>query len=379
MLQSIFQGAGYRCSYRCSGVYSQWHGVRFWLLISLLWAGALTGCTSDAISQRAEPGSSVVFLLGGMLGSEISVGYAGTSDMERAGRWDFQRGGLIFEWLDERCPTSPFPPYPPACRLKSRMVSRLTPDPASDAGLQNHLDSTFGLHTGSLSQVVALVDIPRMTLEWDSTRQGNQFPVGGGKKSVRVVRFNWGPDGSVQYRGVLSGHNSIGLEVIEGVGDGGGVETPFHAWSTVMSRVELVPHPKMVFYVRERLSYRNLPPALHAEFSIPTDRVDVLDVFEVGIPGHHSMVTWRMDGEPGDERQRLVVDYVNPVFEAQNDPNRRRDEGVAIVFELRETGDGSPPAPVSTEDFIYLADDSLSYLWSGAERELKLLPAPFIF
>jgi hypothetical protein len=167
------------------------------------------------------------------------------------------------------------------------------------------------------------------------------------------------------------------LEVIEATG--GGVETRFHVMSTVMSRVELVPHPKMVFYITQGLSSRNLPPALHAEFSIPANRVDVLDVFEVGIPGHHSMVTWRMDGELGDERQRLVVDYVNPVFETQNDPNRLRDEGVAIVFELRETGDGTLPAPVSTEDFIFLADDSLSYLRSGAESELKLSPAPFIF
>jgi hypothetical protein len=375
MIRPNFHGTGDRCRRG----YTRLKGVLLSLLISLLGVGVLTGCTSGAISQRAEPGSSVVFLIGGKSGREISVGYAGTSDMQSAGRWDPQRGGLIFEWLDERCPLSPFPPYSPACRLRSRLVSRLNPDPASDAGLQNHLDSTFGWHTGSLSQVVALVDIPRTTLEWDPTRQGDPFPVGGGQKSVRVVRFNWGPDGSVQYQSVLSGHNPIGLEVIEAIGDGGGVETPFYPWSTVMSRVELVPHPKMVFYVTGGLSYRNLPSALHAEFSIPANRVDVLDVFEVGIPGHHSMVTWRLDGEPGDERQRLVVDYVNPVFEAQSDPNRRRDEGVAIVFELRETEDGTLPAPVSTEDFIYLADDSLSYLRSGAERELMLVPAPFIF
>jgi hypothetical protein len=373
MIRPNFQGAGDRCRHG----YTQLKGFFFSLLISLLGVGVLTGCTSDAISQRAEPGSTVVFLIGGKFGREISVGYAGTADMESAGRWDPQRGGLIFEWLDERCPLSPFPPHPTACRLRSRLVSRLNPDPASDAGMKNYLDSAFGMHTGSLSQVVALVDIPRTTLEWDPHRQGDPFPVGGGKKSVRIVRFNWDPDGQAKYQSLLSGHYPIQLEVIEAIGDG--VETPFYPWSTVMSRVELVPHPKMVFYVTGGRSYRSLPPALHAEFSIPANRVDVLDVFEVGIPGHHSMVTWRLDGEPGDERQRLVVDYVNPVFEGQNDPNRRRDEGVAIVFELRETEDGTLPAPVSTADFIFLVDDSLSYLRSGAEGDLKLVPAPFIF
>jgi hypothetical protein len=58
--------------------------------------------------------------------------------MESAGRWDPQRGGLIFEWLDGRCPVSPFPPYSPACRLQSRLVSRVNPDPAYDAGMQNY-------------------------------------------------------------------------------------------------------------------------------------------------------------------------------------------------------------------------------------------------
>ncbi|MBW2713493.1 MAG: hypothetical protein JRC77_07045, partial [Deltaproteobacteria bacterium] len=123
-----------------------------------------------------------MILLGGQFGREIPVGYAGTSDMESAGRFDPQRGGLIFEWLDDRCPLSPFPPNPPACRLQSRMVNRLNPDPTSDAGLQNYLDYGLGVHTGSLSQVVALVDIPRTTLEWDPVQQGEPFPVGGGSK-----------------------------------------------------------------------------------------------------------------------------------------------------------------------------------------------------
>jgi hypothetical protein len=57
MIQPIFQGTGYRRH----GVCSQLNGVCFSLLISLLWVGVLTGCNYDAISQRAEPGSSVVF------------------------------------------------------------------------------------------------------------------------------------------------------------------------------------------------------------------------------------------------------------------------------------------------------------------------------
>lgn len=375
MIQAVFHGSGYRCG----GEFSYLHRVHLLLWVSWLGVGVLTGCTSGSFSQRAEPGSSVVFLLGAMFGSEIPVGYAGTSDMESAGRWDPQRGGLIFEFLHPGCPDSPFPPYLPACRLKNRMVSRLNPDPASDAGLKNYLDYEFGLHTGSLSQVFALVDIPRTTLEWDPAREGSPFPVGGGSRAVRVLRFNWGADGSVQSEGTLSGHFSIQLEVIEATDGGGGKETPFHAWSTVKSRVELVPHPKMVFHVKRGRRYINLPAALHAEFSIPAHRVEVLDVFEVGIPGHHSMVTWRLDGELGNGRERLVVDYVNPVHEAQNNVKRRRDEGLAIVFELRETGDGTLPSPVSTEDFKFLLDDSRSYFRSGGGSDLELSPAPFIF
>ncbi len=353
------------------------------LSVMLLCAlGVLTGCRSNAISQRAEPGSSVVILLGGKFGSEIPVGYAGTSDMESAGRFDPQRGGLIFEWLDDRCPLSPFPPNPPACRLQSRMVNRLNPDPTSDAGLQNYLDYGLGVHTGSLSQVVALVDIPRITLEWDPAQQGEPFPVGGGSKTVRVVQFVWNPDGSVQYQNVLGGHRPIQLEVIEAT-EGSGISTPFHSWSTLMSRVELVPHPKMVFHATRNQSLQNLPPAMHAEFSIPANRLDVLEVLEVGVPGHHSMVTWSLaealEGEAGDGRRRLIVDYINPIFEFEHDPNRQRDEGVAIVFELRENEDGSLPRPVSIDEFIFLSEDSLAYNRWGGERSLALVPAPFIY
>ena len=120
--------------------------------LGLSWLAAaaiVLGCGARPLPLSVQAGSSVWIMLAGEVMAGETVGYGGDLLAAR-GRYDDQRGQLVFVLRD--------PSSGAEHELATRIVTRIWPDPASEVGIGNQVDTAYsGL---GIAQLSAILDVP---------------------------------------------------------------------------------------------------------------------------------------------------------------------------------------------------------------------------
>lgn len=274
---------------------------------------ALAACSSQPVPLAVQAGSSFTLAVSGELLDGDRLGYGGDW-LEQAGRLDMQRGELLFVLRDDTGAE---------WTLHTRLVTRVTPDPASDAALDQRIDPWLGSAAG-FSQAIALVEIP-----------ADVPPAGYALELRRRRRL---PSGS--YESLPAPQYSGALRVLPALVDGhaGQSNQPVGAagaWivDTRSRLAALHPNPKLV------LSLDGDPAAAHLVLEYPRQKLVVRGVIEEQHSGRSSVVAWRDDPVSG----RVTVDLVAPLADVA---------ALALVFTLRAPDTAGVAAP---SDFRVLA------------------------
>jgi hypothetical protein len=294
-------------------------------------AALALGCGARPLPLTAQAGASVGIAVAGEIAAGELAGYGGDL-FAASGRYDDQRGQLVFLLRD--------PASGVERELQTRIVTRVLPDPASEVGMANRVDSTsagFGI-----SQLLAVVDIPA------------SVPPGSYDVDVRRRRRT-DAGGSEDLPTIVYGQRLTVLPA--NVGGAAGAPTPSSAYAgafdiDVSSQLaRLVPLPKVV------LSLPALPPyAAHLVIAYPAGKIKPRAVFEEQHLGRGSIVTWTDDPVSG----RVTVDFVDPAASVK---------ALALVFE--------PKAPLSAGRVVLsevTVASSTLYDYNGAVRSGTATP-----
>ncbi len=347
------------------GALSKWCRGEAWLVLFLV--GWCLGCNSGPISSEVSPGGTILLPLdseNAFAEMMRTFGYGGTADMTAAGRFDDQRGQVRAELLDPRCPLSPKGDQP-ACALSVRMLSRISPDPASPAAIENRIDYEWAGGRAPIywpaTQLVALIDVPI----WD--QNGSPFPYGPDEagESEHEIRFLRAFRDPVSLASDLENANIFTgkawkLSVVEGRGKR--FPSPFLADEVTLTA--LVPHPRLRI-ARGPASYP-LWPGIHGVLHFPYDAVEILDVFEDGVKGNSSLILWEAKEEAG--QGRLTFDYVSPLNDLDTGRRGVHIEYINVVFRLKNSSAKEVAQPVSVEDFAMDFDATRFYGYDGSLR-----------
>ncbi len=260
--------------------------------LSLLVLDLALGCSGQPSSNRVQAGSTIFLPLGGVVqafGSELTKAF---------GDYDDQRGELVFHLSGPYNPTTGAPDGPQSeYRLKTRFVTRVSPDPMAEIGQPGAIQ-TYG------NEILAVVDIPPSNAPVDPGPL-----VTTGTQSFRVVvshRKRVLDNGNQSYTPEQSAFlvappPLIGyVTIVPGVG----TPTPAEAFFNNMllygtdlqvRLLETVPNPKVV------LTWTSLPPGLgqtpsaaEVDISFPPQKLEVVSVAEHGHRGTESIVQWRL-------------------------------------------------------------------------------------
>jgi hypothetical protein len=296
--------------------------TRFGAPLGIL-ALALAACGSQPVGLTAQAGSTFGLAITGEVaeGDKLGFGavYAGTP------LYDDQRGELLFV-LRTPGGGSEYP-------LQTRLVTRVFPDPASDAGLTGSLDSGWAF---GIAQPLALIDVPASvppaTYDIEVRRRRRTsptgwetFPTGSGSPFDQPRQITVLPASS---NGVT------------------GAPTPFEGMlgpstnpDTAAYAPTLYPHPKLVVNL-------GAPPPAAARLRVdyPQAKMQVQGVIEEQHYGRSSIIAYDDDPQSGE----LTIDFVDPTASV---------ERLAIVFEpIDPFGAGRVSAP---SDFGLLAGSQL--------------------
>jgi hypothetical protein len=270
---------------------------------------ALCACGAQPVPLSVQAGGSVALAVMGERIGDGTPGF-GSGWLAASGRYDDQRGELV---LSLRA-TGGGVEHP----LVTQLVTRALPDPASDGGIANQGDTTGGLDVG-VGQVLALVDVPA------ATPSGTYDVVVRQRRRVSATQWETLPGVGWSQR----------LSVLPAVVNGiAGQPTPPTAYvgpfaANVRQRVAaLYPHPKVMI----ELADSPWPAAARIVVAYPTQKVQVLAVFEEQHFGRSSMVAFRDDPGAG----QVTIDFVDP---------RTSVGALALVFELRAPFSAGRAAP----------------------------------
>lgn len=252
--------------------------------LTLLAFGTLigTGCASYTVPLAAHQGSTV----GIPLGSEIFVGNLAGYAMP--GISDQQRGQLVFRLLDDQTelPTGYF--------LDLRAITRVYPDPASLAGVNNNpAPAGVGLAVG-IGQVLAVLDVPDTAPTGDFllevTRErpaGNELPA----EETPSYRLPF-----TILPGLEDPHPGQGFLNVSGTSFLPIGPVPF---------TTIYPNPKVVFDLPTPA-----PAAAHLVVSYPGSKIyAVLSVFEEQHLGRQSIVLFSDD----TAQEQITIDLADPL------------------------------------------------------------------
>jgi hypothetical protein len=314
----------------------------------------LTACAFNPMSQTALPGSTIVVpLIGERL---ISIGtseeHADASAFGTPSIADPQRGQLYAMM----CPDSETYSMP-GCALSAnkvdvpiRYVTRVYPDPASQAGIENLIDGFTPELMSSIpmsGQVLLVADIPPLaSLGTWPTCSGSPCP-------IRTFFFYVGrhrPFGGGDETSILNSVYYRQLKVAYSTTSG--VSSPaqsLYPYGPTVNLTRLVPYPKVVLTANS--TAQNNVGAADLTITVPST-VTVKDVIEEEHLGRHTMVRWNTVSSTS-----IHVTLVSP----DKTVNR-----LAVVFDLNG-GASSAPAysafPVSSST---LYDQNGNVLGGGA-------------
>jgi hypothetical protein len=277
------------------------------LVFSVAWA--MAACNTATIPTHALEGSTVTLLLDEvditpeMLDDGWTIGFR--SAMSAPGlHWDSQRGQLHVVL----CPTS-LPIHcaaPPGVEVDVRAVTRLHPDPASEAGIYNN-GNLLG-SSPDVSLIVALLDLPTGTnpestpTDW-RLEVGLRRPAAGTPQSPTAWEYY--PDLVIPPRAIRiypkSGPPTYNLfkYVDWNNWQSGGSDM---GWQVALQ----YPHPTLV--IRLPIDAAGTPPAaarLVLRFPTPPWSAP-WDVFEHNHLGRSQIVRWAWDGAAREVEINLV-------------------------------------------------------------------------
>jgi hypothetical protein len=242
---------------------------------------AALGCTGRPLPLSAQAGGTIVIALGSESWFGDRIGYGGDWLAAR-GASDDQRGDLVFVLV---------PPGAPERSLRTLLVTRAYPDPASDAALSNSVDPVLGV---GLGQALALLEIPSDTppghYHIDVRRQ--RRTASGGFVPLPALPYGAEIDVLPASVGGVSGRPNRAEAWLDGS------DVPVQAQIPA-----IVPNPKVVLALQPRA-----PSAAHVELDYPAQKLAIRGVFEEQHTGRRSIVAWRDDPAAG----RLSIDLVDP-------------------------------------------------------------------
>lgn len=243
----------------------------------------LAACTSRVLPLSAQAGSSVALAVGGDATQGDVLGYGGAW-LAASGVEDDQRGELGFALVPPSGATRP---------LRTLFVTRVFPDPASDAALESRIDPSVDPVIG-LGQALAVIEIPRDTppgryrLEASRRRRAP----GGGMTSLAAPVIGTELDVLPAVVGAAVGRPNRPELAIEQASIDFTAQLP-----------RVVPNPKVLLLFADRK-----PAAAHLELVYPREKLAIRGVFEEQHTGRRSIVAWRDEPAAG----RLSIDFVDP-------------------------------------------------------------------
>lgn len=303
------------------------------LRVALALAALCTAaCSSQPVPLSAQAGSSIAIAVSGEMLDGERLGYGGDW-LAAMGRQDAQRGELLFVLRDaagvERT-------------LRTRVVTRVAPDPASDAALDQRVDPWLGAAAG-LAQAIAIVeipaDVPPGSHALELRRQ--RALASGGFESLPAPGYH----GTLRVLPALvDGHTG---QPNEAIGSAGG-------WmlDTRSRLAALHPNPKLVLPLPAGAS------AAHLVVAYPRDKVAVRGVIEEQHTGRGSIVLFDDDPASG----RVGIDLVAP---------ERDVAGLALVFTLRSPASSGAASPAE-----FQVVSSALYDDDGASLPATITPGP---
>ncbi len=293
-----------------------------WLACLLPAIVVTSACSYEPIPLSAAPGSTIALPLHAEVVLDLQgnpAGYEGEIYRQH-GQFDDQRGELVFTLSNGT----------DAFEMTTRMVTRLQPDPASRAGIENDASGHSVLQFVGISQVMAVLDVPAAATpglyEIQVTRR-RRDPAGG----YETLPGEIGYPGQLQVLDVPPEPPTSG----EIAGD-----------SSPVAR--LYPHPKLVF----ELPTAPLPSAARIELSYP-EGITPLTAFEEQHLGRGSIVRWNDDAlnrtvtihlvDPDATVSQLAVAFELPAgpLDAAELPSA---SDFAVLTESYYDGDGAPLA-----------------------------------
>lgn len=260
---------------------------------------ALAACGSQPVGLTAQAGSTFGLAITGEVTEGHKLGFGATYDGTPL--YDDQRGELLFLLKT--------PGGGPEYELQTRLVTRVLPDPASNAGLGNLV---AGAAIYGIGQPVALIDIPASvppaTYEIEVRRRRRTGP---------TTWLTFLPGAASPF------NQSRELTVLPANVNGvQGAPTPFEGMlgvstntNTAVFAPDLYPHPKVVVKLGA-----TPPAAARLRIDYPQAKMVVLGVIEEQHYGRSSIVAYDDDPQNGE----LTVDFVDPTASV---------ERLAIVFD----------------------------------------------
>lgn len=257
-------------------------------------------CGSHPVGLSAQAGSTIGLAVAGEATEGTTLGYGASSGAVPI--YDDQRGELVFVLKN--------PGTGAEYSLDTRLVTRVYPDPASDAGIANQVDAVaagFGL-----AQPLALADVPASTppATYDLLV----------RRRLRTSPGTWQtnlphPNDPVRRLSVLPAS-------VSGIV---GASTPFNALAGLAEfpvaayLPKMYPHPKITML----FTGPTAPSAAHVVLTYPAEKMTVKTVFEEQHLGRTSIVSFTDEPASG----RITIDLADPAASVRQ---------LALAFELTD-------------------------------------------
>lgn len=237
------------------------------------------GCGSEPFPLAAQAGSTILIPVAGEKTANATVGY-GSALLGQAGIRDGQRGELVFTLTGGS----------QVHTLVTRFVTRLGPDPAAQAAIDNRVDDPLAPALG-ISQVIALVEIPT--------------GVPAGNYTMTISRCEFLSYGGPCEPVTPDVYYSRPFTILPGTG----TQMPTTGFlgqfsqDTSTGLRSLYPFPKVPLAFAP-----TAPAAAHLVVNYPKTKIEVKSVFEEQHQGRGSIVSWSDDPVAG----QVTIDFVDP-------------------------------------------------------------------
>jgi hypothetical protein len=287
---------------------------------TVLLALVLAACTGSGrpIGLAAQRNSTIFIPVGSEI-PEHRLGYDGDISLPDFNR-DHQRGKLLFYLIRWEASTNPTNPWcgdgyddftEGSChrfQLTTRVVVRVLPDPASNAGILNNLDGN-----SLVGEALAAVDIPNDPAITPGAyglfvrRHMHVLPGGGSDPNDPNV-----PKETPALFGDLETPTKFGIfTILDGVGQPTPSDglSPAGSSSVFYQLQDLVPYPSVILnFAAPGFMDTRTPAAAEIELTYPKTKVQILSVFEWLNLGRKTLIRWSDDPVAG----KVKIHFVDP-------------------------------------------------------------------